>query len=36
MYDNHGMGGSMWLWPLIGVLIVIALVIWIVKQVKKP
>ena len=35
MYNNHGMGGVMWLWTMLGILLVIALVIWIVRQSKK-
>lgn len=28
-------GGMMWLWMLIGIIIVAALIMWIVKQSKK-
>ncbi len=36
MYDNYGgMGFMMWLWIIVGVLLMVALIIWIMKQSKK-
>jgi hypothetical protein len=37
MHGNHwfGMGGGMWLWTVIGVLVVVLLIVAIIKLSKK-
>ena len=32
---NGGMGPVMWLWMLVGIVLLVAIIIWIVKQTKN-
>ena len=34
-YTDGWMGGGMWLWPVIGVLLIVLLIVVILKQSKK-
>lgn len=35
MMDGMGMGGFMWIWMILGLILLVLLIIWLVKQIQK-
>lgn len=35
MMNGMGMGGFMWLWMILGTVLLVLLVMWLVKQIRK-
>jgi hypothetical protein len=33
--DGMGMGGFMWLWMIFGTVLLVLLIIWLIKQIRK-